>query len=285
MRDMMYFGNRERMTWVRAPDANYDGSRAGWDGGATTFLSGGTLVQRSTSAHRVFNYSWNSMSRNEIRAISDYADGVWGPGAIFLLDPFAMDRNILPQHWATPRTALVDAPVLSGAPRREVVEYPTQFVNLLGYPARGILYRYTTNWPAVNTRPKIYLPIPPGYTLWFGAHGEPSDLSVLRVTAGASVTVPPILSNTDDTRFSNFWNGSEFAGVEITLGANSGSSVISGMMAQVLPTGTAPKPGGFISGQGHSGLRFATQPSLTQNSVALDRQSLAVQLVEDEAWR
>lgn len=285
MRDMMYFGTRERMTWVRAPDANYDGSRVGWDGGAATLLNGGTIVQRSTTAHRTFNYGWNMMSRDEIRAITDYADGVWGPGAIFLLDPFAMDKNLLPQHWASPRTVLQDAPVLSGAPRREVVEYPTEYTNLLGYPAKGMLYQNSVNWPRVTLRPKLYIPIPSGYTLWFGAHGAANATSNITVTPSNGIAIAmPVLSNTTTQRFSHSWDGAQVAGIELSFGG-SGASILTGMMVQVLPTGTAPEAGGFISGQGHSGLRFSSQPSLTQNNVALDKQSLSVQLIEDEAWR
>lgn len=286
MRDMIYFGTRERMMWVRAPDANYDGSRAGWDGGATTFLNGGAIVQRSTSAHRTYNYAWNMMTRDEIRAITDYAEGVWGSGAIFLLDPFAMDKNVLPQHWATPRTVLQDAPVLSGSPRREAVEYPTDYINSLGYPTRGIMYRVSANWPLAAARPKLYIPIPSGYTLWFGAHGAVAATSPLTVTpTGSAAVVMPVLDNTNATRFSHSWNGAQYTGVEISFSGNSGNAIVTGMMAQILPTGVTPATGGFISGQGHSGLRFVSQPSLTQNNVALDKQSLAVQLVEDEAWR
>jgi len=285
MRDMIYFGTRERMTWVRAPDANYDGSRIGWEGGAAALLNGGTITQRSTTAHRTYNYSWTSLSRNEVRQITDYAEGVWGPNAIFLLDPFAMDKNVLPQHWASPRTVLQDAPVLSGGPRREAVEYPVEYINTQGYPTKGILYQNSVNWPVVAQRPKLFIPIPPSHTLWFGAHGATAATSNLVVTpaSGAPAAIP-ILANTSDVRFSNSWNGAQVSGVEISF-AGTGSSIITGLMAQVLPTGVTPERGGFISGQGHSGLRFGAQPSLTQNNVAMDRQSLAVQLIEDEAWR
>lgn len=286
MRDMIYFGNRERMTWVRAPDANYDGSRQGWVGGATTLLNGGTIVQRSTSAHRTYSYTWNMMSRDEIRNIQDYAEGVWGPGAIYMLDPFAMDRNVLPQHWASPRTVLQDAPVLSGSKRSDAPEFPVDLSNLWSYPTRGILYAYSASWPLAQYRPKLFIPIPSGYTAWFGAHGQPSATSGLTVTpVGGLAETMPILTTNTDQRFSSSWDGSQYSGVELSFSLNSGSAVISGMMMQILPTGVIPKKGAFISGQGHSGLRFATQPSLTNNNIALDRQSLSAQLIEDEAWR
>jgi len=286
MRDMIYFGNRERMTWVRAPDANYDGSRQGWSGGAPTFLNGGTIVQRSTSAHAVYNYTWNMMSRNEIRNIKDYAEGVWGPGTIYMLDPFAMDRNVLPQHWAAPRTVLQDAPVLSGSTRNEAPEYPVDLSNNLGYPMRGILYAYSPTWPQASLRPKLFIPIPPNHTAWFGAHGVASATSGLTATpVNGSATTLPVLATTTDQRFSNSWDGSQYPGVELSFSLNSGSAVIAGMMMQILPTGVTPDAGGFVSGQGNSGLSFATQPTLTNNNAALDRQSLSVQLIEDAAWR
>lgn len=288
MRKMLYFGNRDRMTWVPVPDASYDGSRVGWDGGVTTLLSGGAFVARSTSAHRTYNYTWSKLSRNEIRSITDYAEGVWGSGAIYLVDPFAEDKNLLPQHWATPRTVLQDGIVLSGGPRAQAATHPIALTNPFGYPTQAINYNYATSWPSAQLRPKFYLPIPPGYTAWFGAHGvaAQSNTTSLTVTPdGGELTRIPVLSVDTATRFSHSWDGDTVSGIEISLSRNDGTTIISGLMLQLLPTGTFPEEGGFISGQGHSGLRFSSQPSLTQDNRVLDRQSLTAQLIEDEAWR
>jgi len=286
--NMLYFGTRERMTWVRAPDANYEGSRVGWEQGTPGFLNGGTYIRRSTAAHRTFNYSWSMMSRDEIRDIMDYAEGVWGSGAIYFLDPFAMDKNLLPQHWATPRTTLEDAPSLSGGDRAGVIEYPLDMPNSNGYPLRGTTYAVDSTWPAAAARPKLYVPIPPGYVAWFGMHGIAASAQstplVVTPTSGTPTRIP-VLANDTAFRFSHSWSGDVTSGIEISLSASAGSMTVTGMMLQVLPESQVPEQGRFISGQGHSGARFATQPSLTQNNKALDKQSMSVQLIEDEAWR
>lgn len=291
-RDSIYFGSRERMQWVRAPDANYDGSPAGWNGGVTQLLNGGAFVRRSSTQHRVYNYSWNMMSRDEIRAIMDYSDGVYGDGPFFFLDPFAMDRNVLPQYWATPALSLRDGPVLTGADRITVGKHPIALGNDNGYPTQAAVYAGTTQvaaypLPAPALRPRLFIPIPPGYTAHFGVHGDTaaSSGSAVQVTpVGGSVATIPVLGVTTTARFSHSWNGDTNSGIEISM-SGTGVSVISGMMLQILPSGKAPAAGGFISGQGHAGVRFATTPSLTQYSAALDKVSLSAQLVEDQTWR
>lgn len=66
----------------------------------------------------------------------------------------------------------------------------------------------------------------------------------------------------------------------------SGTLTLSGMVAQVLPTGTSAPTGNFRSGQGHSGCRFVGSPPVSGYSApsALDLQSLSATLVETGAW-
>lgn len=283
----MWFGTRERMTAVRAPKVDYDASKAGWDGGVTQFLNGGAYVRRSVTSHKLYNMSWGNMSRDEIREINDYADGVHGTGPIYFIDPFAMDKNLLPQYWATPRLALYDAPMLNGGTRFSAIAFPEILTNALGYPSVAMQYTIDSSSVVVDKRPSVYIPIPAGHTLWFGAHGveQASATSPLTVTSDNGVTQRvAVLSVFTNERFSNSYVGGTNSGITISLGAN-GTAVLSGMMAQVLPTGMLPTSGGFISGQGHAGVRFATNPTLQQYSAAMDMASLTAQFVEDETWR
>jgi hypothetical protein len=289
MNRTMYFGTKELMSYVRAPQIDYDASKVGWDGGVAAFLNGGAYVRRSTTSHKQYNFTWSNISRAEILLINDYADGVYGNGPFYFLDPFAMDTNLLPQYWATPRLVNSDGPVLSGAPRNTVLPTSATMSNTLGYPTTGAIYTYnSTTWPNIALRPSIYIPVPTGYTFWFGAHGVVSAANTTPVSVqadGGSPVYPAILGVADPTRFNYSAQGNITTGVTVRLGDQAGTATLAGMMAQVLPDGVTPATGGFISGQGNSGVRFATNPSLQQYSAAMDKVSLTAQLVEDQAWR
>lgn len=132
MAGLMYFGNRNRMTWVKCPDTGMGMSRAHWSADGT-YLNGGGYVRNSKAGHLVYEMGWNFLNRAQLYAITDYRDGLYGPGSIYFLDPFQMDRNVLPQHWAHPALAGEDAqPLTDQRPsvqsltvtRRNVVQDP-----------------------------------------------------------------------------------------------------------------------------------------------------------------
>lgn len=285
----MWFGTKERMSAVRAPKIDYSAPKIGWSGGTTQYLNGGAYVRKSTSAHKEYSLSWSNMSREEIRLINDYADGVYGSGPIYFLDPFAVDTNLLPQSWAAPRLVWEDGLVLTGSGRETVVDFANLATNTLGYPARGASYGDINATTPSAQRPRLYIPVPDGYTFWFGVHGQAyqSSPNIVQVKpSNGSATTVPLMSLSDSNRFSNSWDGTgDMTGVEISLTGPNGFATLHGMMAQVLPTGVLPKSGGFISGQGNSGVRFAVHPTLKQYSAAMDMVSLTAQLVEDESWR
>jgi len=93
---VMWFGTRDYMQWVKCPAINYSASKSGW---ATTAkqLDGGTYVRRSVTSSKVYNLAWNLSSRDDLRPIMDYADGIYGLGPVYFIDPFTMDKNVLPQ--------------------------------------------------------------------------------------------------------------------------------------------------------------------------------------------
>jgi hypothetical protein len=284
-KDQMYFGNRNYMQWVRAPQINYDSSKRGWFGTAG-YLNGGQFVRRSSTAAKGYVFTWNMKSRDEIRAINDYYDGVYGTGAIYFLDPFAMDKNVLPQYWATPALANNDAPLLAGAYDEDrPIVLPTD-PNTNGYPYLTATYNIDSD-TLLNT---VFIPVPPGYTLWLGFHGSVTGTANVVVTpttgptsTGTSFAALPLPVQTTQ-RVNVSVDGDTYTGAVISFGG-AGTLKLAGLIAQVLPTGRAPEPGGFISGQGHSGCSYFEEPTLTNYSAAIDKVSMTANLVETEGWR
>lgn len=284
--NQMWFGTRGHMQWVPCPSVNVGASKQGWSS-QMNYLSGGASTRSSRTAHKEYDLSWNLTTAENIRTITDFADGVFGFGPIYWGDPFTMDKNMLPQYWATPSLAAADGPILdSGRIRPTLV--PTSS-NIYGYPADSAVFNVKALAPSAD-RAEVFIPIPPDHTAWVGAHGELGGAASVQVTvatgkattgATASLTMLPV---TTSTRFNHSVTSAEGIGIIIRLGGV-GQITLAGLMVQVLPTGTAPEPGGFISGQGHSGCSFNPQPSVTQYSAALDLVGLTARLVETEAWR
>ena len=132
----MWFGTRDYPQWISCPVVDADMSKVGWQS-QQQYLNGGARVRRSSTAHKEYNLSWNLQSRDNIRQINDYADGIYGDGLIYFLDPFAMDKNVLPQYWAAPMLGADDGPILHGGVRPTIVATGT---NGFGYPVKSAVY-------------------------------------------------------------------------------------------------------------------------------------------------
>lgn len=175
---VMYFGTRERMTWVKAPAFDMGISKVGW-GSSSQYLNGGAGVRRSVSSHKEYSMSWNLATHQDIAEINDYADGLYGNDLIYFLDPFAIDTNLLPQFWAAPRLGVEDGPVFNGSDVR-----PTEGVteaNSFSYPTRTAVYTFDT----ASKFASIYIPVPTGYTFHFGAHGSSTGTAAVVVADAA----------------------------------------------------------------------------------------------------
>jgi hypothetical protein len=282
----MWFGTRDYMQWVKCHDVDVPSSKVGWSSRAD-YLNGGAYVRRSTAAHKEYTLAWNHSTLDDIRPILDYADKLYGDGPIYWLDPSIANKNVLPQWFASPFQGLDDGPILTGVTTRgEVITTPA---NTLGYPTKSI--RYTMSG-TVAQRLRVWVPIPPGYTAWVGVHGQDEDGGALVVnpTTGPNTsgpnTVLTMLGVTDETRVNTAFDSTDCDGILIRVGGSSGQSfILSGVIVQVLPTGTTPATGGFISGQGHSGCSFAEQPEYTPYSAAFGTGGLVADLIETEGWR
>lgn len=275
-----YMGTREKMLEIRAPSVNMPSSKQGYFN-KTDYLNGGSFIRRSVAAHKNYTLTWNSLDRDEARKILDIADGVYGPHAVYIHDPIVADRNVLPQWWATPAQGLYDGLPLNNANRGVAETTPP---NTLNFPSESITYTVEED----NTR-RIWVPIPPGHTAWIGAYGYDGTggtvvaaPTINAFTTGTPVTLT-LLDVTNNSRFNQSFDSSLYDGVELSLGG-AGTITLTAIMVQVLETGVTPETGGFISGQGNSGLQFSAQPTYTPYSAALDRVGVVAELSEFYGW-
>jgi len=275
-----YIGTRNAMLELRAPSVNVPSSKQGYFN-KVDFLNGGSSIRRSTAAHKNYTMTWNLIERDEARTVLDLADGIYGNGPVYIHDPISADRNVLPQWWATPAQGLYDGLPLNNAARGEAVVTPA---NTLGFPVESV--RYVVD--AGLTR-RVWIPIPPGHTAHVGAYGFDgtggtvvATPSVDALASGTPVTLT-LLDLTDNSRFNETFDSLLYDGVELSLGG-AGTLTLSGILVQVLETGVTPEAGGFISGQGNSGLQFVSQPTYTPYSAALDKVGVVAEFAEYYGW-
>jgi len=282
--DGVWFGTKHSMRWIDCPAVDIAAGKQGWQSQAG-FLNGGAWVRRSKVAAKRYNMSWNMRNYEDIRPILDYADGVYGDGYLYYVDPFA--ENVLPSYWAAPFQNYYDGPALVDDTRPMLITNPS---STNGYPIESVQYTVTST----SKVPSIFIPIPDDHTVYIGAHGAVQS-------GNATVTVTPVVSaiangttvnltllTAASTTRTNYTlsHTAGYIGVIISLKSTStGVIQLDGLIAQLQPDRSAATTGGFISGQGSSGLEFAEQPSLAQYSAALDLVSVSANLIETEAWK
>jgi hypothetical protein len=263
----VYFGNATKQVWINAPQT---GMAAGSQSyvSESQLLNGRAFVKRSRGSHRRFNATWlgsmnSSELENSLQAIKDFADGVYGDGPFYWIDPFAANQNILPPHWATPGLMQNDLPQIWDVAPFEYVATPS---NTLNYPATSVRYVSAETDAVVGTK-KLRLIIPEGYSLFFGWHGTRetgTNASIridrfLRSTGDAEALDTTPLAVTSSNRTNAIVNGTIYSHVEIYLYNPDGAGydfTVSGMIAQILPSTSFPEQGSFVSGRGTTGLEF-----------------------------
>jgi len=262
------------MAWVPCPAIEADISSQGWSTSGR-YLNGGGYARRSTASGKAYQFSWNLTSAENIYKVLDYADGVYGPAPYYFLDPFAIETNVLPTYWAAPRIAASDGPSIVLDKRPTLV---STLANTLGYPTKSAVYTLVTG----DRFASLYIPVPTGYTFHFGAHGSATGTAGLTVTAtGGAAVAQTLISSASNVR-TNYSVGGVTG---VTLSAvGVGQLTLSGLMAQVRPTGVPVPMGGFISGRGNSGCEFDGLPTTNGYSSALDLQGASAKLIEVAAW-
>lgn len=271
----LYFGTRERMAWVACPAIDSDISTVKWST-QSNFLNGGAALRSSSTGHKEYQFSWNLASAEDIYSVLDYAAGLYGTGPFYFLDPFAENTNVLPSFWASPRVQSEDGPPFTVGVRPTLV---ATGVNTLGYPTQSAVYTFL----ATSAFASLWIPIPPGYTFHFGAHGFSTGTAAITLQPdGFSSSTATLLDVIDTTRTNETVTG--VSGVTISF-SGVGLLTLSGLMAQVRPNSESVPPGGFISGRGHSGCAFSGAPKLRGYSSALDKQAASATFVEVGAWQ
>lgn len=292
----MWIGPRDYERWVPAPKTNADFSSIG-SREKDQYLNGGAGVRGSKDSHKEYNFSWSSKTRETLAPVLSIASGDYDEGngedLIYFVDPTVYDWNVLPKMLAAPyKTGLDGIPLTvdqNGYPVwPELVATPR---NTLGYPARSATY--LLNGSTVLPGRPVYIPIPPGKTFWFGAHGSENGVSVgitpYNGRAALPTVFPEMLDADTDQRVSASWSHNDgVTGVEIALGllpgVLTGTVTLQGLIGQILDDGATPFPGGFIAGEGNSGCEFDSIPTLSPYKGG-KLWAVSARLVEVGSWR
>lgn len=271
----MYFGTRERMTWIKSPNSGMGRTRSGWSASGT-YLNGGGWSRESGTKHFEPSLTWSFMDHRQVRDIEDYYLGAYGPGPFYWVDPFAHTTNVLPAHWSVPRLAADDAPPLIRGQRPSLSDTPE---NTIGLPTKMATYELSLG----DDHHEVWVPVPPGFAAHVAVWGVSSGTAAVVGTTADDGMIDTVLTSpassftlwrtyTSDVTISTFGNGT------LTL---------AGMLVQVLPTGVSPSSGQrFLSGAGHSGCAFKSAPTVTGYSSpqAIDYQSVTADFIEVGAW-
>jgi len=269
MAGQVYFGNDKFQTFIEAPLSGLKATSSGYSS-TTNLLNGRSFVKRSYAASRTFSPSWvgsmnSTVLAESLNTIKDFADGLYGSGNIYWVDPYAATSNMMPPHWAAPMLDETDWPSLSATIT------PTFTANTYAnnYPIKRAVYTLAPGH--VDTK-KLTLIIPSTHTLHFGWHssaagGSSATGAGIRIVpynlsgvAGTAVNPVSLLAG-GTTRTNQTFAGSSVSRVEIFLASGSAgttSAHLVAMIAQILPTGTSVASGGFISGRGTTALQFAS---------------------------
>lgn len=222
----------------------------------------------------------------EVRAVagtsgSNWAVGNWLEGDAAMITvtsatpPAYFDGNTPGAMWlgaanassSTLRTE-ADKPASSDTPANSYNLPPKQGVFNVKWAANA----YPDAARTYGDIPYAIIPIPPGYTLWLGASGSRTGTAEVvaygyntpAVQASPASTTPlTLLSSTGSTRLNASITGVEFVKVFIRRTTSVTSTItLSGMMAQLWPTGiTPPLTGNYVEGKGHRGLKFLDSPA------------------------
>ncbi len=275
MAGQVYFGTVDKQMWIKSPSSGMRANSIGWSS-ETQLLDGRAFVKRSGGSHRQYDSSWvgslNAAEETSLQNILNFADGLYGDGPFYYLDPFAINQNVLPPNWAAPMLAQNDWLKLTDL----ITPTFTSATVANDYPMKYATYVTGANF--VSER-KLTLIIPSGYKLHFGWHGPATGATTgirivpyLRSSGAAATALNPAKITAGGTvRTNTNISGTTYSRVEIFLATTSASTVnITGMIAQVLPEGSSVASGGFIPGKGISGLDFVQKPTIELYSSAIN---------------
>jgi hypothetical protein len=214
----MWFGTKKFARWIKvhSPGSTYT---AAGHSTRMDYLSGGVGLRRSLGGHEERQLTWNRLTEQEARDITDFAYGAFGDGPFYLSDPGAQRLNVLNKNWSMPGLSGKDGVPLAGNRRPALVPNPDQS---RGYPVDMAQYRLDGTEP----RRSFYVPVPPGHVAWVGVHGDPDSNggvqvqpTVSGVPAGAATIVPVAGVDTAERVTHSFTPVGDQAGIELSLEA------------------------------------------------------------------
>jgi hypothetical protein len=282
----VYFGNSTHQAWIKAPQTGVRATNQGWSA-ETQLLSGRTHIRRSDASHKRFTMNWlGSMNdtENSLMIVKDFADGLYGPGPFFWNDPYTLTSNMFPPAWAAPAMSIdtdwdAICPDDVGITKQVVLTSSISSLvgnNTQGYPINTA--KFTAPGSPTAQSDKFTFYIPEGYTLWLGLHGHHGTTGAAfgkpynNGVAGTPVNITPLGVNTA-TRVNTSFSSSIADKVEFYLAKTASTPCtfhITGLVAQLLKTGSSPEQGKFISGRGTMGLEFASLPEIEYYSAAIN---------------
>jgi hypothetical protein len=301
MAGKVYFGNDQKQVWINAPKTGMRASSAGYIS-EQQLLSGYTFIKRSQASHRRFEMNWlgsvnTANLEDSLNVIKEFSDGLYGDSKLFWNDPYATTSNLFPPAWAAPFMSIgtdwdaicpddvgITKEVVSTASISSLVGNNTQ-----GYPESSSKFTAPGNPNAESDRFTFY--IPDGYTLWLGLHGHHGTTgkafgqAFKNGTGATPVELTPLGVNTA-TRVNVSFSSTVADKVEFYLAKVASSPCtfyISGLIAQLLPTGTSPQVGNFIPGRGTTGLQFASFPEIEYYSANVNDGQIGMSVVLAEA--
>lgn len=281
-RKKFWFGTENRAEFFPTPNRGADVSPTGWEAGGT-LLNGGGYQLNSFGSHKNFIFEWPGSSAREVaQKMKSYADGTYGRGLIYFIDPLTWTTNMLPAQWADPSMALgyEGASLVYGV---DPVSVPTSGWESNDLPVNSAYYNLgsiATGWRGKEEA--VFIPIPSGHTLALGSfHSQTGTGRVYyreQATNGALGTIAELtpLANNASQVVNTSVSGANLAGVWLYVGksaAGAGSVTLSGMSGRIIESAKIPSPqydllqeGPWIGGQGHSGCRFIGKPTYVNNT-------------------
>lgn len=296
MPEKMWFGTEEYMDWIPAPVSGATMNPEGWSDGGT-LLSGGGYQAHSAGSHKVYTFSWGDAASVELsQLLKAYADGTYGRGLYYFIDPLLYHRNILPARIADPSIAIGDESATL-VPGVVPTASPTIGWRSNRLPIRGAVYQLdgaAVGFPGNGCA--TFIPIPEGHTLRLGAFYESTGsggvFATGQTTEGTLLapTKLPALSPSATQVVPHAFIGQDgLAGVWVWVGKTgaTGSVTLRGMTGRISsPDSPAPTVGPWSPGMGHSGCELASWPTHQANTgVDGGQVSIAASFREVGSWR
>lgn len=244
-RNAFWFGTEEKMTWMPTPNRGAQTGGSGWSAEGTT-LNGGGFQLNSFGSHRQYIFEWPSTSSAKMaQLMKSYADGSFGRGLIYFIDPLIYTTNVLPAMWADPSMGIGQegASLVYGV---EATGLPTSGHEANSLPVASAYYDLTgvsSGWRGKEDA--VFIPIPDGYTLSLGSiHSQSGQGRVMYRTQSRNGGLGPVSSVTPlptstSTLVNTFISGPDVAGAWLFVGkagAGAGSVTLTAMTGRLIPT-------------------------------------------------